>query len=208
MIPNFVAFTTSGKGRLNVLKSNVEVLTDKKINPDSVKQKYDAIWDTGATNTVISNRVANEMKLIPIGMVTVSTANGVAEAYKYIISLVLPNKLVIEDIEVTSGNLGEGVDLLIGMDIISLGDFAITNVNNKTVFSFRFPSCKTVDYCKEASILKLKRLEREIKEEEKIIKQHGNEKCPCGSGKKYRYCCGKSEIEKLKNQLSKKEMVR
>lgn len=208
MMPDFIAFTTSGKGRLNVLKSNVEVLTDKKINPDSIKQKYDAIWDTGATNTVISNRVAKEMNLVPIGMVTVSTANGMTETYKYIISLVLPNKLKIEDIEVTSGNLGEGVDLLIGMDIISLGDFAITNVNNKTVFSFRFPSCKTVDYCKEASTLKLKKLEKEIREEERIIKQHGNEKCPCGSGRKYRYCCGKGEIEKLRKQLSNKEKVR
>jgi len=208
MIPTFIAFTISGRGRLSVLKSDVEVTIDKKINPDSEKKKYQAIWDTGATNTVISNRVANEMKLVPTGMVKVSTANGTTEAYKYIVSLVLPNKLVIEDIEVTSGNLGDGVDLLIGMDIICLGDFAVTNVNGKTIFSYRYPSCETIDYCKEAKKIKNKRIEKEIKKGEAFIKQHGNEKCSCGSGRKYRYCCGKEEIERLKKQLPKKDPVR
>lgn len=37
------------------------------------------------------------------------------------------------------------------MDIISKGDFAITNVDGKTVFSFRIPSVETIDFVKNHS---------------------------------------------------------
>lgn len=36
------------------------------------------------------------------------------------------------------------------MDIIKHGDFSITNINNKTTFSFRIPSTKEIDYVKES----------------------------------------------------------
>ncbi len=42
-----------------------------------------------------------------------------------------------------------------------------------------------------------------IRKIEMDLKQHGNEKCPCGSGKKFRYCCGKEEINKLKKDIEK-----
>jgi hypothetical protein len=38
-------------------------------------------------------------------------------------------------------------DILIGMDIITLGDFAITNANHRTVVSFRIPpDTKHIDF--------------------------------------------------------------
>ena len=43
----------------------------------------------------------------------------------------------------------QGIDVLIGMDIISKGDFAISNYDEKTQFSFRLPSQKDVDYKQE-----------------------------------------------------------
>ena len=36
--------------------------------------------------------------------------------------------------------------ILDGMDIISLGDFAITNQNGQTTFSFRIPSSQTIEF--------------------------------------------------------------
>lgn len=36
-----------------------------------------------------------------------------------------------------------------GMDVISKGDFSVTNVNRKTSFSFRIPSKKRIDYMQE-----------------------------------------------------------
>lgn len=37
-------------------------------------------------------------------------------------------------------------DVLIGMDIINQGDFAITNQNDKTMLSFRMPSRESIDF--------------------------------------------------------------
>lgn len=36
--------------------------------------------------------------------------------------------------------------MLIGMDIINKGDFAVSNYQNKTVFSFRMPSESLMDF--------------------------------------------------------------
>ena len=40
--------------------------------------------------------------------------------------------------------------LLIGMDIIGLGDFAVTNADGKTTFSFRVPSVEEIDFVPDA----------------------------------------------------------
>lgn len=205
---SFVAFTLTEKHRLNVLKTPVTVSTDTKINPKSHKKSFVAIWDTGATSSVISKRVAKEMNLTPIGKTVVSTANGMAEVSKYIVTLELPNHLVINDIEVAEGNLGTNTDLLIGMDIITLGDFSITNVNNCTTFTFRFPSCNKIDYVEDARNLKITDLNKLKRKMENNIKKDGNRKCPCGSGKKYRYCCGKEKIQQAKKRIGKNESIK
>ena len=37
-------------------------------------------------------------------------------------------------------------DVLIGMNIITQGDFAVTNQNDKTMLSFRMPSRESIDF--------------------------------------------------------------
>jgi hypothetical protein len=75
----------------------------------------------------------------------------------YFVDLGLPNGVTIRDVLVSCADLGDDIDVLIGMDIIRHGDFAITNVNNHTTFSFRTPSMKEIDYVKEAKELKSKK---------------------------------------------------
>lgn len=58
----------------------------------------------------------------------------------------MPNNVIVQNVIVACADLGINIDLLIGMDIISLGDFAITNVNGKTIFSFRLPSVSIIDF--------------------------------------------------------------
>ena len=41
--------------------------------------------------------------------------------------------------------------MLIGMDVINAGDFAITNKDGKTVFSFRIPSMERIDFTQRRS---------------------------------------------------------
>jgi len=57
------------------------------------------------------------------------------------------NRVAIPSVRVTKGQLaGGGVDVLIGMDVITIGDFSITNFGAEAIFSFRIPSQGHVDY--------------------------------------------------------------
>ena len=55
------------------------------------------------------------------------------------ISIGLPNMVMVDEVNVMICNLNQGFDLIIGMDIILLGDFSISNGNGKTLFSFALP---------------------------------------------------------------------
>jgi len=60
----------------------------------------------------------------------------------------------------TEGTLGDDIGILIGMDVISCGDFAVTNRDNRTVFTFRMPSIARYDYVKEHEASERRRLKK------------------------------------------------
>lgn len=106
-----------------------------------------ALWDTGATGTCISKELVQKLKLQPIGMQQIQTPSGTAIVNQYKMHIVLNNEVVIQDVSVIDSEIGnQNIDVLIGMDIITLGDFGISNYENKTQFSFRIPSQEHVDY--------------------------------------------------------------
>jgi predicted aspartyl protease len=100
---------------------------------------FDLLWDTGATNTVITPQVVQTLELKPFGKVQVRGVNSITECNTYLIDIVLPNNLRVKEVKV-SENPVEGCDILIGMDIIGLGDFSIANGEGVTLFSFLFPA--------------------------------------------------------------------
>ena len=104
-----------------------------------------AIWDTGATNSCISMAVVDALKPVSTGKRWMSTPNGKRLSDTYIMDIVLPNNVVIPDLVVCDAGI-EGVGMLIGMDIISQGDFAVTHYNEKTVFTYRHPSASVIDF--------------------------------------------------------------
>ena len=69
---------------------------------------------------------------------------------EFLVNVGLPNEVVFSSIRVTMGGFSDA-DVLIGMDIISQGDFAVTNFNQRTVFSFRVPSLETIDFAQVPS---------------------------------------------------------
>ena len=114
-------------------------------------------------------------------MAKTHTAGGVINTCVYFVCIGLPNGVKIPTIKVTEGNIGPGADILIGMDIIGNGDFAVTNKDFKTVFSYRMPSIECIDFVKQPN-----------SSSPQISSKVGrNALCPCGSGKKYKRCCGK-----------------
>jgi len=79
------------------------------------------------------------LKLVPFNRVKVNGINNISMADVVKVSIRLPNLVVIQNISVSVCNLVKDVDLLIGMDIIQLGDFSISNGEGKTLFSFAMP---------------------------------------------------------------------
>lgn len=98
------------------------------VNPlTNVAKNYVMIWDTGATNTVISQKVYDELKLHKIGDIDISGVSETISAPIVHIDIILPNGCAFKKLKVTTCNLPYETDGLIGMDIITKGDLAISN---------------------------------------------------------------------------------
>jgi predicted aspartyl protease len=202
--PSFAAFTAKAERLMPVLQSTVYVnqVIPGKITPE---KSYIAIWDTGATSTVITPKVVNELGLIASGKTNIQGVAGSKENIDtFIVSIILPNKVRVNSVRAAEvPQIAGAADILIGMDIITLGDFSVTNFDKKTVLSFRIPSTKVVDYVEEANIknTQFSTAKKTILSPDKkyIIaptKNHrvdGNLPCPCGSGKKWKKCHGKQK---------------
>lgn len=148
------AFTYRSNGILNRLETDVYVYSDYNTHHPESSNKWKSLWDTGASNTCISHRVVEELNLIPIGKNQTRTANDFVDTDVYVIDILLPNHVSINNVSVFALDLYE-CDLLIGMDIIQLGDLSITNHMGHTQFSFRIPSMKHIDFVAEEKALRL-----------------------------------------------------
>lgn len=117
---------------------------------DSLRLDVKAVWDTGATHTVITHKIATQLGLKPTGKAIAYGVNSQAIVNRYFVDIELPNKIHFPNFEVTESDLNSpNIDILIGMDIIQQGDFLITNAGGKTTFSFCIPSLdETIDLLK------------------------------------------------------------
>lgn len=155
------AFTIDYKGLMRVLLSEVYICSpitqeaDGHLSALHNNKKYIAIWDTGATHSAITKKVANDLQLRPTGVREVRHAQGKSMTNTYLVGMVLPDHVIVQQVLVTEVDLipddnddeeAKHPQILIGMDIITIGDFAVTNANNETVLSFRVPSIEKIDF--------------------------------------------------------------
>lgn len=168
------------------------IITPVKLKsiPDGHTVETLAIWDTGATGSVITATAAEALALKPVSRAIVRGVHGTREVNVYYINITLNNENITLNAQVTESEAlsGDGgIGMLIGMNIITMGDFAVTNHNGKTAMTFRVPSLEEMDFV------------REIQESNFYLKRHeamsksGNDKCPCGSGKLWKNCHGRSK---------------
>lgn len=161
---------------------------------DEISNRQKALWDTGAMTTCIATSLADKLKLQATDEVMVVGANN------------QPFKAPIYSVKITMGKLiipihqviglpmdGSGQDVIIGMDIISKGDLAITNYSGRTIISFRTPSLEAIDYVGELAMQKKCNKIHELN-----IKNNRSDKCACGSGKDYKNCHGSSVYNRNK----------
>ena len=104
-----------------------------------------AVWDTGATQTLISPKIAKELGLKVVAQCEVDSFDGVSKTNLYDVHIGLPTGDAILNVEAME-TTGEAYDVVIGMDVICYGDFAFTNKDGKSTFSFRLPSQEEITF--------------------------------------------------------------
>lgn len=147
MNQTFKAFTLNYDNCAKFLQTQCTItkgISNQLVKPFEQKT-IKAIWDTGAEMSAISHDVVQKLGLIPVSKAKNYTAGGMVNVDIFVINIKSPSNIEFSMIPVTGNDLGD-TDMLIGMDIISKGDFAITNVGGKTTFSFRIPSVETIDF--------------------------------------------------------------
>ena len=120
-------------------------------NPENGKQVFlpvRLVWDTGAMNSIIPEALVSRLGLQgqESGVIKLKFAD-IAKDYKtYMISLKIPGSTI--EIDGIAAAAADSIDneMLLGMDVIALGDFAVTNEDGKTCFSFAVPSSTSITF--------------------------------------------------------------
>jgi len=132
------AFKTEYNNIVRALRTKV-ILFAVSAPPPNKTLVVNAIWDTGATDSVITPNIAQQLSLFGVDTVNIAGVNSEGVAPVSLVHIGLPNSVLVPSSRVTIAKIGGGADMLIGMDIISRGDFLICNADGKTTFSFVMP---------------------------------------------------------------------
>lgn len=145
------SFIVRESGRADALKTDVGISNYEGLLAEASARPpvnfYPAIWDTGATGTCVTQKVAAECGLIPISKTQVTGVHGAKLSSVYLVHVFLPNNMLVPEVHAVEVPELAGVsEVLIGMDIIGLGDFAVNNYEGRTSFTFRIPSLEVIDF--------------------------------------------------------------
>lgn len=109
-------------------------------------KQYMALWDTGAEICAISKKAAKELNLTSLGYFEIKHMGSKEKVRKFKANLFLSEGIEFRDVEMYETPHDEfNHDVIIGMSIITQGDFAISHADDKSMFSFRHPSKGMVD---------------------------------------------------------------
>lgn len=110
------------------------------VGGESSMMAVNALWDTGSTESLISEKIVKMIEPILKNKSKYVTRDVVIECETYAVSLSLSDEITFRDVLMKKADLSDkNVDIIIGMDIISRGDFEIRNYNNLVEFAFRIP---------------------------------------------------------------------
>ena len=116
----------------------IDVKNYKRTSGSSAGEYYceSALWDTGASVTLVSERVAAELGLVKTGTTLVSGFDGVRKrANTYRIDLRFSDDMRLDFVEAVE-TPSPFFDMLIGMDVICQGNFHLDNKSELPCVSF------------------------------------------------------------------------
>ena len=96
----------------------------------------------------MTQKVIDACGLVATGMVVMHGVDSTGTSPTFLVSIYLPNRVAYPNVRIARGSFSGG-DILIGMDIITTGDFAITSPGGATQFSFRVPSIGDIDFVRQ-----------------------------------------------------------
>ena len=96
-----------------------------------------ALWDTGASTSCVSEKIANKAGFRPVDSGTGVTAIESKDIVFCMLDVHISDDIIIPNVKVAEFSLKHhDIDFLIGMDIISKGNLQITNKDGKTKIEF------------------------------------------------------------------------
>ncbi len=93
------------------------------------RHRYICVIDSGATYTVVSDRVLNAEGPI----IEMTTGNGVVRAHQRQVSLTIAEGLELRSKVLVQTRMLEGVDILIGQDVLRQFKYVIFDYENRSV---------------------------------------------------------------------------
>ena len=152
----FRGFTKFFGKQVNKLITSVKLLPITSLNKTlrNTPIEITALWDTGATLSCIRPDLRDRLGLQMVrtdSSATISGIGGMVKADYTIATVFLTHNLAIEYCPLYVLDFPKSFDIVIGMDIIRMGDFAVCNKENKTSFSFILPPLPDrIDFLKTA----------------------------------------------------------
>ncbi|MDR1231562.1 MAG: retropepsin-like domain-containing protein [Spirochaetaceae bacterium] len=129
---------------VNRLTTHVGLLpvlsTDKALR--GIPVRLNALWDTGAMVTCMKPNLRDRLKLQMVrtaSSTTIAGVGGMVKADFTIATIFLAPNFVLEYCRIYVLDFPCDADMIIGMDIIGLGDFAVSNAGGRASFSFAMP---------------------------------------------------------------------
>lgn len=203
MLPTVIGghcLTEHFSGQVLVLTSMVGVTSgfDYKLCPVGYpptlkKSEFTGIWDTGASMSAVTQNVVDALGLIQTGFRQIHGVHGPETVPTFNVAFHLSSGVIFTSITASRGKL-YGADVLLGMDVIGAGDFAVTNHKGHTTISLRIPSQECIDFRARANRqteMNPHSLPPPVppKPPTKYAGTPRNALCPCGSGNKFKLCC-------------------
>ena len=101
--------------------------------------RMDAIWDTGATTSCISEPIARKMGLLPIEKGVGVSTTGQTDISYYLVDVSISPTVRVPNLKVGGFPMeNHDGDFIVGMDIISKGKLCVESKGGATGFSFEF----------------------------------------------------------------------
>jgi len=141
-MPDYRSFTVKYGKMVTNLLTPVSILPVRIKNTDATIApiKTTGLWDTGTTRTCIKPWISKQLNL---RLLTAQTQligiGGEIDPHIAFVNIRLMCDIEIQSCPVYVTDMPGFADVLIGMDIISKGNFALCNIDNKTSFSFIVP---------------------------------------------------------------------